>query len=151
MSLPTRRRRTSSQFLEQESKSWWSRAADALAGLIHALATQIGLLPVLLALAALSRLIVLPFSLKTERDQITATRLAPEVAALKQRLAVDPQRLARAMRELYARHRLTPLRNQLALLMLPILALNVEAIGRAAALAPRASAGSAISRSPIPG
>ena len=124
------------RFLEEDAKGWWGKSADALAELIRDLSAALGLLPVLLALAALSRLLVLPFSLKAERDQLAAAALAPEVTALKQKLAADPPRLARAMRELYRRHRLTPRRNQLALLMLPVLALNVEAIGRAAALAP---------------
>ena len=121
-------------FLAEESKSAWSKAATWLAQQISAEAARSGLLPLIVVLAFLSRLLVAPFSLKAERDQLAAQRIAPEVAVLKTRLADDPIRLRRALSELYRAYGLTPLRNQLALLMLPVLALNVEALGEAAHL-----------------
>ena len=121
-------------YLAEESKGVWAKAQDLLVQVIAAGADAYGLLAVIAALALLSRLLVLPFSLKAERDQITAQHITPQVAALKARLADDPARLARALREIYARTGLTPARNQIALLMLPILALNVEAVGRVASL-----------------
>ncbi len=118
--------------LAEARRGWWDKAADHLADLLAHAASLLGLPLAIILMAATSRLIVLPFSLKAERDQIVATRIATEVADLKRRLGSDPQRLSRALRGLYWTHGLTPLRNQLALLLLPILALCVAASGRAA-------------------
>ena len=125
-------------FLAEESKSAWAKSAGWLAHAISAEAARSGLLPLIVVLAFLSRLLVSPFSLKAERDQLAARRIAPDITALKARLADDPVRLRRALAELYRAYGMTPLRNQLALLMLPVLALNVEAIGEAARLRPDA-------------
>ena len=118
--------------LAEARRGWWDKGADRLADLLAYVASLIGLPLAIALMAATSRLIVLPFSLKAERDQIVASRIAGEVTDLKQRLQSDPQRLSRALRDLYRTHGLTPLRNQLALLLLPILALCVAASGRAA-------------------
>lgn len=115
---------------------WWSRAADALADGVTWLAGLWGLPLVVAGLALLSRLIVLPLSLKAERDQMVAARIDGQMQALKVRYGDDPARRARAIQALYRRHGLTPLRNQLALLLLPVLALGVEAVGRAAEKVP---------------
>lgn len=88
-----------------------------------------GVVAAILSLALLSRLMVWPFAAKADRDQRIARVMASDVAELKRRLADDPQRQARAMRQLMAGHGLTPGRNLLALLFLPVLALSIEAVG----------------------
>jgi phosphoenolpyruvate synthase/pyruvate phosphate dikinase/rhodanese-related sulfurtransferase len=67
-----------------------------------------------LAIAAavlLLRLVILPLTLKSERDQCVLRSLRGETARLKARWAEDPQALGAALRRLHRRHRLTPLRN----------------------------------------
>lgn len=115
-------------FQEQAQRGLWGRAADALAGALERLAGGIGFLPAALAMALVSRLIILPVSLKAERDQLAARNLAPELEALRTSLRHDPVRRSRALRNFYKRHGLTPGRNMLALLFLPVLALSVAAI-----------------------
>ena len=87
-----------------------------------------GVILAILLLALLSRLLVLPFSLKTERDQIRSQALSGELAALKRRLKDDPVRLRRAIRSFYKRNGLTPVFNLLALLFLPIMAIALLAV-----------------------
>jgi rhodanese-related sulfurtransferase/phosphohistidine swiveling domain-containing protein len=110
----------------------WARAQRWLARAIDGLAGQWGFMTVLLGLALASRLVILPFALKSDRDQIVAARIEPEVAAMKVRLADDPVRRGRALSQLYKRHGLTPLRNLLALLGLPVLMLAGAALADAA-------------------
>lgn len=108
-----------------EGIAWLSRPFESLiAGII--------------GLALLSRLIVLPVSLKAERDQTIARTLAPQLAGLKARLAHDPKRLLRALRAVHRRHRMTPGRNLLALVFLPLFLISVTAIDLAAKLQPEA-------------
>jgi YidC/Oxa1 family membrane protein insertase len=64
-----------------------------------------------LILVFVLRLLLLPSSLKAERDQILERRMAPTVKALKDKLGADPPRFARAVRGLYRREGLTPVRN----------------------------------------
>lgn len=123
-------------WLAEAGLGWWQRAARKLSEALAALAGHIGLVPAIGVLALLSRLLILPFSLKAERDQATSRRIEPEVKALRKRLAADPQRLRRAMLELYRRNGLTPARNLVALLFLPVLALSVEAVGSVAGQIP---------------
>lgn len=112
----------------------WLRARRWLAQAINDLAMSWGFIPVLLGLAILSRLLVLPFALKSDRDQLKSLLVEPEVALLKANLSDDPVRLARALRQLYERHGLTPIRNLLALLGLPILMLAGNALADAASM-----------------
>ncbi len=121
-------------FMAEDGRGRWDQAAEWLAQLVNRLSAAFGFVTVLAALAVLSRFIVLPFSLKAERDQIAARAIQADVAGLKLRLAHDPVRLARAIQALYRQYGMTPLRNQIALLLLPILALAVEAAGRSARL-----------------
>ncbi len=115
------------------ARGWWAVAADALATAVGAMRDGLGLPLAILALALLSRLLVLPFSLKAERDQRTARRIAPGIARLKAELADDPVRLGRALQASYRDHGLTPGRNLIALAFLPLMALSVEAVTRTAA------------------
>lgn len=116
------------QYLNQLHKSWWGKLVDLLAAALNKGAGWAGFLPVILLLAIVSRLTVLPFSFKAERDQIVSRRLDSEIKALKERLASDPRRMARAMRGFYRRHGLTPLRNLLGLLFLPVMSVCVAAV-----------------------
>lgn len=115
-------------YLHQMHESWWGRLVDLLAAFLGKSAAVIGFLPVIILLAIASRLSVLPFSLKAERDQIASRRLSDEVDELKQRLGGDPRRMARAMRAFYAQHGLTPLRNLLGLLFLPVISVCVASV-----------------------
>lgn len=117
---------------------WWMQGSEWLAGVLVSAVRQFGLplAAVLVLLALASRLIVLPFSIKAERDSEVSRTIAEEVAALKRRLADDPPRLARALKALYRKHGLTPGFNMVALAFLPVLALSVEAATRAAEQTP---------------
>ena len=130
--LPSKPRPYIQEWLEQAHKSWWSKAADHLADALVWLGGWIGMVPAILLLAILSRLLVLPFSVKAERDQIKSRAVADELAALKQRLKGDGPRLTRAIGRFYKKHGLTPMRNLVALLFLPIMALALTAVQRAA-------------------
>lgn len=105
-----------------------------LAGWLVQVAEQWGFLPTMLGLALSSRLIVLPFAAKAERDRIMLRALGPKLTRLMDQLRGDPVRRARAIRQLYLRHGLTPLRNLVAVLGLPILMLAGIAVGDAAAI-----------------
>ncbi|MEZ5900105.1 MAG: PEP/pyruvate-binding domain-containing protein [Hyphomicrobiaceae bacterium] len=113
--------------LAAQNKTAWMRAGDALAAALAALTDKTGLAWAIVLMALASRLLVMPFSLKAERDQLATHAIKDEVADLKTRLAGDPQRLARALRAVYKRAGLTPGRNLVALLFLPVLALAVDA------------------------
>ncbi|HEY4922389.1 MAG TPA: PEP/pyruvate-binding domain-containing protein [Xanthobacteraceae bacterium] len=120
------------QFIEQERATFRARMGERLADLLTLLGRWIGLVPAILLLALVSRLLVLPFSLKAERDQIKSRAVGDDLAALKAGLKDDPPRMARAIGAFYRRHRITPLRNLIALLFLPIMALAMTAVQRAA-------------------
>jgi len=120
--------------LAERNLGTWARAQRWLAQTIDKLAADWGFLTVLLGMALASRLVILPFALKAERDQLVAARIEPQMQRLKQELADDPARRMRAIRQLYRRHGLTPLVNLLALLGLPVLMLVGVALGDAAAL-----------------
>ena len=115
-------------YLHQMHETWWGRLVDLLAGFLNKSAAAIGFLPVIILLAIASRLSVLPFSLKAERDQIVSQRLSDDVDELKHRFGGDPRRMARAMRAFYAQHGLTPLRNLLGLLFLPVISVCVASV-----------------------
>lgn len=73
-------------------------------------------LAIFLVLAVL-RLLLLPFTVKNERDQIVERRITGHLADLKERLKDDPQRLKSAIRALYRENRLTPGRNVFGLIL----------------------------------
>ena len=122
------------QWLEMSRQGWWDKLVVLIAGAIESSANHIGLLLSIVLLAAASRALVFPVSLKTERDQIRSRALADEVDDIKARLKGDPRRFAREMRAFYRRNGLTPIRNLLALLFLPLMAISVAAVQKAAAL-----------------
>jgi phosphoenolpyruvate synthase/pyruvate phosphate dikinase/rhodanese-related sulfurtransferase/membrane protein insertase Oxa1/YidC/SpoIIIJ len=121
------------QWLEQGRKSWWTKASEYLLSALAKAADHVGLIGAIFLLALVSRLLVLPVAWKAERDQIVARQHEDEMKDLKTRLKGDP-RLARAMRAFYRRYGLTPIRNLLGLLFLPIMALSVGAVHTAATI-----------------
>src|SRR5262249_11056409 len=81
------------------------RSLDWLSGRLG----HLGLAILILVFAL--RLLILPSSLKAERDQILQRKMAPALEALKDKLGADPPRFARAARALYRKAGLTPVRN----------------------------------------
>jgi YidC/Oxa1 family membrane protein insertase len=73
-------------------------------------------LAIFLVLAVL-RFLLLPFTIKSERDQIVERRIADRISALKEKLRGDPQRLKDAIRKLYRENGLTPTRNVMGLIL----------------------------------
>jgi len=82
----------------------------------------------------LLRLVLLPLTVKGERDQVVEQRLRPRVAELKSRLANDPQRYKRAVRMLIESNGITPTRNLAGLViqvtLLLVLISAVTAVAR---------------------
>ncbi len=115
-------------WMAAQNRGLWDKAVDLVARGIDYLAGKWGFLLAILIAALISRLLVLPLSLKAERDQIRMRAVGDELDALKARLADDPKRMSRAMRAFYRRHGLTPGRNALALLFLPLMALALTAV-----------------------
>ncbi|MEQ1652585.1 MAG: rhodanese-like domain-containing protein, partial [Hyphomicrobium sp.] len=124
------------RWIGENQRSIWRRGVDITATLIAWLAQLCGLPAAIMLLALVSRLLVLPISLKAERDQAKSANLAAEMTDLKARLRHDSHRFGRAMRALYRRHGLTPGRNLVALLFLPIMALAVAGVHQVAAEQP---------------
>ena len=117
----------------------WTKASRTLGkGVVWLADRGIGLPAAIVLLALLSRLLVLPVSLKAERDQATLKTLSGEIAALKRRLGGDGRRFSRALSALHRRHGMTPGRNLLALAFLPVLALSVAAVNAAVHERPQA-------------
>ena len=121
-------------WIAENNKNIWAKSAVVLAGVLAPIAQWIGVLVTIGLLALLSRLLVLPFSVKAERDQIRARAAAAELDDIKTRLNDDPLRKTRAIRSFYKRHGLTPGRNLLALLFLPIMAVALLAVQELAAI-----------------
>ncbi|KUH36779.1 MULTISPECIES: YidC/Oxa1 family membrane protein insertase [Streptomyces] len=72
-------------------------------------------------LTLLVRTALLPLALASARGQRARARLAPQVAAVRKRYARDPERLRRAVLELHAREKVSPLAGCLpGLLQLPV-------------------------------
>ena len=122
-------------WLAEQNRSLWGKAAVVLAGWLAGLSQWIGVAGAILLLALISRLLILPFSLKAERDQIRSRAAAAELDGIKAKLKDDPVRKTRAIRAFYRRHGLTPGRNLVALLFLPIMAVAVMAVQELAAQA----------------
>jgi rifampicin phosphotransferase len=115
-------------WLNELNQTWWDKAVAQMARLVDAGTARVGFPMAILLLAFLSRLLVLPVSLKAERDQIVARDFSSEVDAIKAKYIDDPKGRAREMRAFYARHKLTPIRNLLALLFLPVMGVCVAAV-----------------------
>jgi rhodanese-related sulfurtransferase/membrane protein insertase Oxa1/YidC/SpoIIIJ/phosphohistidine swiveling domain-containing protein len=115
-------------WIEASQRGLWQQSIDLVSDLLDAVAGKIGLLMTILLASVASRLVVLPVAVKAERDQLRSNAVAPELAALKERLRGDPARLTRAIKAFYASHGLTPVRNLLALAFLPVMMVMLSAI-----------------------
>jgi rhodanese-related sulfurtransferase/membrane protein insertase Oxa1/YidC/SpoIIIJ len=115
-------------WLQESKKSRFQKMAEALAVLMLPIVDSVGLLLTIVLLAFLSRLMILPFAVKAERDQISARATAAEMDDIKERFKEDPVRKARAIRAFYSKHGMTPGRNLIALVFLPITAVAVLAV-----------------------
>ena len=116
------------KWLDELNQTWWDKAVIFVATGLRPVADHAGLLIAILLLAAVSRLLVLPVSVKAERDQIASRDLEPELASIKAKYADDPRRLTREMKAFYRRNGLTPVRNMFGLAFLPVMALGVAAV-----------------------
>ncbi len=112
----------------EPERTVWGKAALVLAGWLKAVSPWTGVVGAILLLALISRLLILPFSLKAERDQIRSRAAAAELEAIKAKLQHDSIRKGRAIWAFYQRHGLTPGRNLIALLFLPIMAVAIMAV-----------------------
>lgn len=115
-------------WIAEQNKSVLTKAANYLAGWLSSLSQSTGVILAIVLLAALSRFLVLPFSVKAERDQIRARAVSGELDELKSKLKSDPVRRSRAIRSFYKRHGITPVRNLLALVFLPVMAVALLAV-----------------------
>jgi len=120
-------------WIAENNKSVFAKSAHYVAGAMSAVSQWTGVVAVIALLALLSRLLVLPFSLKAERDQIRAREAAGELESLKSRLKDDAVRRTHAIRGFYKRHGITPARNLLALAFLPVMAVALLAVQELAA------------------
>lgn len=119
-------------WLAAQNATFWDKAVSTLAAVLVWIADRSHLLVALAGLSLASRLVVLPITLKSERDQIIGARHANELKALKAELAHDPSRKARAVRHHFDRLGMTPGRNALGLLFLPVMMLGLAASDQAA-------------------
>ncbi|WP_293576468.1 PEP/pyruvate-binding domain-containing protein [Phaeobacter sp.] len=120
-------------WLADQQSGLWNKAISVLATALLWTHAQAHILWGLLALSVITRIMILPVALKSERDQIITAETADEMKALKERLADDPVRKARAVQAFYADKGLTPLKNLTALLFLPVMMLGVSAAQEASA------------------
>jgi rifampicin phosphotransferase len=118
---------------ERVSATPWRRAARQLGGLIlWSSDLGFGLVGTILLLALLSRAIIFPFSLKQERDEIKLRALKDEISRLKERAGSDRRIYTRGLTALHRRHGITPVRNLIALLFVPVFVISVAAVADAA-------------------
>lgn len=120
-------------WLTEQQTGLWDKAISALAAGLLVVHDRSHILWGLLALSLITRILVLPVALKSERDQLVTAATKEELDQLKARLADDPVRKARAVQAFYADKGLTPMRNLTALLFLPVMMLGVSAAQEASA------------------
>lgn len=120
------------EWLAQQENTLWQHSIDVLSDAMIWVHDRSHILLGLLGFAVLSRLLVLPIAMKSERDQIVSRDTKAELEQIKADLASDPIRKARAVKAYYNRHNLTPGRNMLALAFLPVMMLGVSTAEQAA-------------------
>lgn len=120
------------QWLQEAQRTWWDELVTLVANALRSVGGHVGFPLAIILLALLSRLLVLPLSLKAEGDQIRSRAASDELDALQARLKDDPARRVRALRAFYKRIGVTPMRNLLALLFLPIMAIALSGVQQAA-------------------
>ena len=121
-------------WLAEQQMSLWQAAVNNLSQLLNWVGETSHFVLGLFALSLSSRLLVLPIALKSERDQIENTRHANTLKALKKQLRNDPTRRARAIRQFHAENGMSPMRNLIALLFLPIMMLGLSAAEQASSV-----------------
>jgi rifampicin phosphotransferase len=125
---PTEPRPYIKEWMAEANKGYFQKAAEWLAGVLTPVAAGIGLLLTIVLLACLSRLMILPFAVKAERDQIKARDASAEMDDIKVRFKDNPVGKSRAIRAFYQRHGMTPGRNLIAMGFLPIMAVALLAV-----------------------
>lgn len=130
--IPTKPKPHVQQWLTAQQTTMWQRGVNAIADALVWVGAQSHFILGLMALSLLSRLLVLPIALKSERDQLVMAKHAGELDALKRDLKDDPTRRARAVQHFYADKGLTPMRNLMALFFLPVMMLGLSATEQAA-------------------
>ncbi|NIZ14307.1 PEP/pyruvate-binding domain-containing protein, partial [Phaeobacter sp. HF9A] len=120
-------------WLAEKNSSLWDKAISLISAALIWGHMHAHIMVSLLMLAAISRLLVLPIALKSERDQIALRTHRAELDRIKASLAADPLRKSRAIRAFYRSLGLTPLRNMTALLFLPLMMLGLQSVERASA------------------
>ena len=124
------------EWLEGREAGLWDRGVNLLASVLIRVSQSSHLVFAIFGLAVVSRIIVLPIALKSERDQFVTKSNRAEFAAIKRKLKSDPTRKARAIRNFYEHHNITPVRNLLGLLFLPVMMLGLSAVEQAANVYP---------------
>ncbi|PIB25711.1 hypothetical protein BFP76_00860 [Amylibacter kogurei] len=119
-------------WLNDQNTSLWRRAVTFISNGLVWITEQSHFIIAIATLALLSRIFVLPIALKSERDQILSAQNADKLTAIKQALADHPERRARAMQKFQRDLGLTPFRNMLALLFLPLMALGLQSVEHSA-------------------
>ena len=119
---------------DQQKTTVFSLASGAAAAQIDSAGRGLGsLMLAVLLVVVLVRLLLLPFTLKAERDQVVLRAMKPQIEAIRARHPGDP---ARVRREIFGLHRaagLSPVRNLLgSLLVLVIFLVLYSAVDTAA-------------------
>ncbi len=122
-------------WLQEQQNGPWARAVGRGARSVDWLVAKSGPLWALLLLSILMRLLVLPVATKSESDQLVLRAKKAELDSLKSRTLKDPVLRGRMLREFNLRNGLTPSRNLLALLFLPVTMLGLASVGAATGLA----------------
>jgi rhodanese-related sulfurtransferase/membrane protein insertase Oxa1/YidC/SpoIIIJ/phosphohistidine swiveling domain-containing protein len=120
------------EWLAVQNKTLWDTAINTLSGWLLFISGKFHFLLGILVLALISRLTIIPISLKSEKDQIVMAVHKDALQNLKDRMKDDPARRARAVQNFNKELGLTPLRNLTALLFLPLMMLGLSAIEKAA-------------------
>lgn len=89
-----------------------AHVADAIEPVFHTAATAAAIV----LFTACVRLLVLPLSRAAARGQRARAKLAPELAELREKHAKEPEKLQRAVMELHAREKVSPLSGCLPML-----------------------------------
>lgn len=119
------------QWQAEQQVTLWQKAVARLAEGLVWIAERSHFVLALFALSLLSRMLVLPIALKSERDQMITSTSSDELKLLKEKLKDDPARKARAIQRFYGDKGLTPMRNLAALLFLPVMMLGLSATEKA--------------------
>lgn len=115
-------------WLAEQNIGLWQKAVNFISSLIASISERWNMVAAVILAAFISRMLVLPISLKAEKDQIRMNALSSDFDTLKLRYKDDPKRKAFALKKFYNQNNITPLRNLLALAFVPIMAINLSAV-----------------------